>query len=342
MPLRMPSHSSWIARIAVLGTLTVWFLGVRAPVRGQVTALLPRSLTNSRAADAGDQAKDPLEKIFPGLRAGAQYVGAAACLECHREPDPENPRPLHKLYAASTRITDENRRGCEGCHGPGSEHIAGRWGRITNPARLSPELQEALCMSCHEVEVKIGYATDHFEGHSTRQVSCLACHEVHAPATRGFLRLEPNRLCAGCHADVAAQFTMRSRHPLIMEGVRSTFSNREGKVGCLDCHQSGASIEGFPDQDVRSGVCLQCHPDSRGPFLFPHDAGGREVSEGCVTCHMPHGSPGRHLLRANERSLCVMCHTDQVVGHFPAPSCTTIGCHTQIHGSNRSAFLLRS
>lgn len=283
---------------------------------------------------------DPRLEYFPFLRGGAAYVGAARCLDCHQDVDHADPRSLAGRYQDPEKIPEAERRGCEGCHGPGSLHAAGRWPAITNPARLPPRPQTALCTSCHEVRQRIGYVEDHFAGHSARGVACLGCHKVHEPVGDSFLRHEPNRLCAGCHASVAGQFALRSRHPLKMEGVHPTFSVREGKVRCIDCHEGSSELEDRPGADVRRGKCLECHPNTRGPFLFPHDAGGRELADGCVTCHMPHGSPNRHLLRATDRGLCLPCHTDQIIGHFPGPSCTTMACHSDIHGSNRNFFLL--
>src|SRR4030095_16034867 len=47
---------------------------------------------------------------------------------------------------------DEINVGCEGCHGPGSEHVAGagRTGSIVNPKDLSAERSSALCGRCHD------------------------------------------------------------------------------------------------------------------------------------------------------------------------------------------------
>lgn len=285
--------------------------------------------------------KDPRLEYFPMLRHRATYVGNDRCLSCHQDADHADPRGLHRRYLDPDKVPEPERRGCEGCHGPGSIHAAGTWPAITNPGRLAPRALTALCTSCHEVRTRIGYAEDHYSGHASRGVACLSCHKGHKPADGDhFLRHEPNRLCAGCHASVASQFSLRSRHPLKMEGVHPTFSVREGKVRCIDCHEGKSVLEDLPRSDPGAGKCLECHPNTRGPFLFPHDAGGREVSDGCITCHLPHGSPNRHLLRATDRGLCITCHNDQIVGHFPGPSCTTMGCHSEIHGSNTNFFLL--
>ena len=70
-----------------------------------------------------------------------------SCLRCHvsgmRAPvsGTENfyPSPVFTHAGVS----------CERCHGPGAAHVAGGAGAIVNPARLSPERRDAVCMQCH-------------------------------------------------------------------------------------------------------------------------------------------------------------------------------------------------
>ncbi len=70
-------------------------------------------------------------------------------------------------------------------------------------------------------------------------------------------------------------------------------------------------------------------------------------TEGCTSCHSPHGSPNPRLLnRANVNTICLQCHspsqnfsTGEPIGpaHNQATqyqSCTI--CHTDVHGSNVS------
>ncbi len=75
-----------------------------------------------------------------------------SCLRCHvsgmRAPveGTDNLYPVPPfLYAGIT---------CERCHGPGAAHVAAGQtaaaaGSIVNPARLSPERRDAVCMQCH-------------------------------------------------------------------------------------------------------------------------------------------------------------------------------------------------
>jgi predicted CXXCH cytochrome family protein len=102
--------------------------------------------------------------------------------------------------------------------------------------------------------------------------------------------------------------------------------------------------------------CVQCHVDKRGPFIFEHQAG---ETDGCITCHRPHGSENAKLLtRVAVAPLCLECHTGN--GDFGVRSnrgitypdhathsmidphyqrCT--GCHVAIHGSNVHYRFLR-
>ncbi|WP_433965312.1 cytochrome c3 family protein [Tunturiibacter gelidiferens] len=74
-------------------------------------------------------------------------------------------------------------------------------------------------------------------------------------------------------------------------------------------------------------------------------------TEGCTSCHFPHGSSNpRLLIRNNVNSLCLQCHSPSM--NFTAPgtpsfhnqanqyqACTV--CHVQIHGSNVNAFFFK-
>jgi DmsE family decaheme c-type cytochrome len=92
-------------------------------------------------------------------------------------------------------------------------------------------------------------------------------------------------------------------------------------------------------------VCFKCHSDKQGPFAYEHVP---VKTEGCSSCHTPHGSTTPRLLRVSQINLlCLQCHT------FPAASpigpshnlsqkyqaCTM--CHPAIHGSNLNVALMR-
>jgi len=281
-----------------------------------------------------------ITKLRPPGQRGAKPVGGEQCLSCHSSHGQE-PRGSLVFLCQNSRSRVFVRRGCEGCHGPGSRHGTATDRAILNPCRLDRNETARLCLSCHVMKRKIQDPDFHFPGHSVSHTGCLDCHRVHHAKGQRSLKEEPNRLCASCHVEVKAQFLLRSRHPVRQEGESSLFSNREGKMACVDCHHL-ASPTGDPlGRDSVKESCVRCHPETQGPFLFAHDAGSAEVSQGCLTCHAPHGSANRHLLKASGRALCVSCHSDQSIGHYPGPSCSSVGCHQDIHGSNRNQYFLR-
>ncbi|MBI4858914.1 MAG: cytochrome c3 family protein, partial [Candidatus Riflebacteria bacterium] len=287
------------------------------------------------------KALEQLQKLWVADQRDAIWVGNERCLECHEEYGQEGRSSLYALYTRSREILLPFRRGCEGCHGPGSKHAAGDLRAVTNPRNLTKARIADLCLSCHTVKRLVGDPDFHLPGHSANHVGCLNCHSVHHPAASKNLKQEPNRLCLACHGDIKAQLTLRSRHPVLPEKSSLTLTSRSDKVLCIDCHRPYTRTGDSVGREPQQATCQRCHPDTRGPFLFGHDGGSPEVSKGCTTCHLPHGSPHRHLLRMQGRSLCVSCHTDQATTHYPGPSCTVSGCHQSIHGSNLNQFFLK-
>ncbi len=67
------------------------------------------------------------------------------CLACHSSQ-------VRFAKGYQNRYADppfaQNGIGCERCHGPGSQHIAGRE-PLTNPAKLSPPQRDSVCAQCH-------------------------------------------------------------------------------------------------------------------------------------------------------------------------------------------------
>lgn len=236
---------------------------------------------------------------------------------------------------------------CTACHGDVTEHIAAA-GRA--PVRAfrgeAPAEESAVCLDCHR--------DDHprFTGsvHAEAGLACTDCHSQHegmldaALIRRGASllasvdRTSPkSSLCADCHGDVYASFSLNEHHRLT-----------EGILECTSCHDPHAlratpTLGGFEHQ-----TCTDCHADKGGPFIFEH-----EVSrvEGCTACHSPHGSPNRHMLRTQRvGELCISCHSvlpQFHVGFSPSgpprftldTQCTS--CHSAIHGSNFDPHFLR-
>jgi DmsE family decaheme c-type cytochrome len=151
--------------------------------------------------------------------------------------------------------------------------------------------------------------------------------------------MEQPKLCYTCHSDTKASFAQTFHHKV-----------NEGLIKCSDCHDAHGTSQAknLKTTADRNEICTKCHTENAGPFAFEHPP---VKTEGCVSCHTPHGSPNPRLLNvANVNTLCISCHSNTNSSAFPHAatlpsgpvhnqnaayvSCTT--CHTQIHGSNAS------
>jgi len=113
---------------------------------------------------------------------------------------------------------------CEGCHGPGGEHLAAL-GRgvpndhgIFNAGRLSTEEQLGFCGKCHRSWEDVmlqglrGIANVRFQPYrlanskcydtEDRRISCVACHDPHSP--RKTAARDYDAACLSCHGNAKA------------------------------------------------------------------------------------------------------------------------------------------
>ncbi len=266
----------------------------------------------------------------------SKYVGAETCKACHEE-----------IYSAwektphwKTTLNKEggpSKQGCEGCHGPGADHVAGGGDKtkIFVFEGKSREETSARCLSCHGQ----GHEQSHFaeSAHASGDVGCLDCHSPHhAKEEQHLLVQNQPQLCYGCHISAKADFAKPYHHRV-----------NEGLIQCNDCHNPHGTgilrqVRTLPSGDA---ICYKCHVDKQGPFVYEHVP---VKTEGCTSCHTPHGSTNPRLLNVMPvNMLCLQCHTFPTQG--PAgpvhnqsakyQACTM--CHTQIHGSNFSDIFFK-
>lgn len=281
-----------------------------------------------------------------------RFTGSAACRTCH----PDVYADFYKNPHARTMQSDDappEQSGCEGCHGPGSEHVGARGDRSKIVAFSLLEPNDVLdnCLRCHSES--LGRAQIRRSSHTLAQVACNSCHSIHRSRKPRLLGREQREVCYGCHGNVRTQFSMPFKHRV-----------NEGFMQCTDCHNPhGAAASGIAmgarPRMVEAGLaneepCLKCHVDKRGPFAFEHPA---VRVDGCGSCHQPHGSPNSRLLkRPVIFTLCLECHNGlgsfgrqgdgvqrpSIVHNLADPryrNCTT--CHVRIHGSNGDRRFLR-
>jgi len=289
----------------------------------------------------------------PAANSGPGFIGSNACRTCHPDVWARFYKNPHFKSIASGKEPPE-RTGCESCHGPGKAHVEAKGGKATIVAFSQLQPREILdnCLRCHSET--LSRSNIRRSSHTMNDVVCSNCHSIHKPSTPKFLLASAQTdLCYSCHAPVRAQFSMPFKHRV-----------NEGFMSCTDCHNPHGSFAPSWRMASRPRMteqalgneepCLKCHMEKRGPFVFEH---APVRTDGCETCHYPHGSMNSRLLRRPVVfTLCLECHNGadnfgrqrngvlvQTSTHNMADpryqNCTT--CHVRVHGSNADAFFLR-
>jgi predicted CXXCH cytochrome family protein len=324
----------------------------------------------ANASPAGAQsvaAASPAAAPSPPAAAAspAKYVGSKVCKSCHSKQAKEFSQTIMGKDLLLHARDEEERLGCEGCHGPGSLYIkemaaAMGKGRTPNDVGEGPagtglitfrkdsgesaKTDNQVCLTCHENGERAFWQAS---THAFRGLRCVDCHTVMRAVTatqqpapqiqESPLRTEfvtpfvvtrpETQVCTRCHLREAMEINLPSHMPV-----------REGSMTCTDCHNPhGGPYPGQLRAATVNEVCYRCHAEKRGPFLWLH----APVMMNCLDCHTPHGSVNQHMLTIREPLLCQRCHVSTRHPSEPqkrstvfvfGQSCTN--CHSQIHGSN--------
>ena len=139
-----------------------------------------------------------------------RYAGIEACSSCHVAQQ--------KTVAGTPH---ENRKGCEGCHGPGEAHIRSTHdrGRIFNFRRASAAEVRERCGQCH--------SNPTMTRHAVGDVSCTACHSSHHYVTKKNL-LRP--------ADDTLQHPAERRSPMRVPAARAAKDASAAKASAPTSH----------------------------------------------------------------------------------------------------------
>lgn len=276
----------------------------------------------------------------------ATYVGEQVCMDCHPAQADNFAHTLHAKVFRKDAKNDLEKKVCEACHGPGSNHASNPTDRsaligFTRTWPTPTEKRNGQCLQCHDGGNRINWFGSM---HQSKNLACSDCHNPMAKFSQSGL-LKRNSIievCFTCHQQQRAEFSRKSHMPLM-----------EGKISCEDCHNPhGSTGPRLLKAESVNEVCYVCHAEKRGPFLWEHPP----VRENCLNCHLPHGSNNDKLLKQSRPMLCNTCHAfTGGMGHtfrnpvpgLPAvngtnptgPAAQIVGrscqnCHAQIHGSN--------
>ncbi len=270
------------------------------------------------------------ERPAPLAKVQANYVGAKVCFECHLDVARVWAEVPHSQWMLDEKLP-VHLRGCEACHGPGSDHVlVRRKGNIVSWAGLSEAEQNAICLQCHEKVTAAKWAATPHARAKPHPLTCIQCHEVHQPVEQPKLLKEAvNNQCLKCHHDIPVRAKANQHHPV------------SGGLRCTNCHDPhDNSIAGMLKAPVRD-LCQRCHdleeikPEDHTPeFVKEHGKKFKPTNRRCIACHgrngcqechgieMPHpkGFAVKHAeptvqkpqvcARCHKQDYCNKCHSD--------------------------------
>lgn len=184
-----------------------------------------------------------------------------ACLRCHTSNAQLPAAGTEDKYTlplfAHAGIT------CERCHGPGAAH-ANSNGPIVNPAKLTPERRDSICMQCHlegdAAVVQPGRSLNDFQP-GQKLSDTVHYFLLESGSDDGFRALSQTEALA-----------------------RSLCKRKTGDaMSCTSCHDPHSSPSPATRVTYYRDKCLACH---RGDFAMKHHA----KTPDCTQCHMPQTS----------------------------------------------------
>ena len=212
---------------------------------------------------------------------GFSRVIQPGCIYCHSgRPQPIAGRDGSYRDPAFTQTPI----GCENCHGPGAAHVeAMRKGKIpqngfdhtiVNPERLSSQLANDICMSCHQAG-------------DARVLQPGKTYQDFRPGeplerTVAIFQIPPTRANPPDEDHVQHYYSMSlSRCFLATRNLRP-----EKQLRCISCHDP--HVEPTADEAPAhfNSACLSCH--TKASCKAPHAVRQATTpSDNCIGCHMP-------------------------------------------------------
>lgn len=300
------------------------------------------------------------------------YIGTDKCKLCHGNVY-ENWAKTSHAKTLEEKDAPDDFRGCESCHGPGSEH-AGKGGKkqfITNPKNISVQELSSVCGKCHFEDPlsKAPASWQRLKGkhwmkseHSRKLVSCVQCHSVHNAKQEKYLIQTKEELCVSCHAE------KKDDVHLTVSGIQRDCSVCHNQHGtgekhmllsdltstCTGCHDSEnknfkkAHLQ-YPVETMKKYTCAYCHdPHSNNQaakFLKAFTHPPFEAKK-CTTCHNEPKAAQPFGLKKPMKELCTSCHgkiaqelKESSLVHFPVEKGLCTACHTPHRSKEKKLFV---
>ena len=294
-------RASRVVLFSVLGLVAVVATFASGQVRAQVAdksappAGPPASSALSSNASNASNSSDASNALSSDA---SKYVGAETCKTCHEEIY----NSWEKTPHWKTTLDKEggpSHQGCEGCHGPGAEHVAGGGDKTKIFVFEGRSRQEtsARCLRCHGES----HPQSHFaeSAHASSDVGCLDCHSPHHAKEKQFLLVQNQpQLCYGCHTSAKADFAKPYHHRV-----------NEGLVQCNDCHNPHGTGTVRQVRTLPSGDChlLQVPRRQAGTVRLRARAGEDRGLHQLPFAPRFHQSTAAQSEPVN--MLCLQCHT---------------------------------
>lgn len=200
------------------------------------------------------------------------------------------------------------------------------------------------CKECHEAQYESYSKSVHFKKAikgPASQDACETCHGGGAKHVEKGGGRDVDIFSFNADVDAAAKsakcLTCHEKTPgmdLWEMGV-----HKRNDVSCDSCHDLHV---GGRQKAREPEVCFSCHKDVK---IEVNKRSHHPILEGkvnCSSCHSPHGSLSKHMVKADDsRELCFKCHADKrgpSVWEHPPVEEDCQSCHT-VHGSSHAKLL---
>jgi predicted CXXCH cytochrome family protein len=146
--------------------------------------------------------------------------------------------------------------------------------------------------------------------------------------------------CTSCHDPHGSD-----RPGILYNNVHKPITTRM----CNQCHEEATSGSPLKLKKEGNDLCRACHSSMLGKMGEQNRIHWPVLSkEGCLTCHNPHASTQKGLLKAPMLTLCGSCHDDtikrqekSVTKHEPIKEGVCTSCHDP-HASNNILLFKQS